>query len=99
VSCPARERSNTPVQALTLLNDPLYVEFAHGLAKRMAEQISAEPAARIDFAFRVALARAPDAAESAALQRLYERTRKLYSADKTADAAEFAAWTAVARTI
>jgi hypothetical protein len=72
VCCPARERSNTPLQALTLLNDPLYVECARGLARRMSGET---PEARIAGAFRIALARPPDATEAAALRRLWERVR------------------------
>jgi hypothetical protein len=99
VSCPARERSNTPLQALTLLNDPLYVECARALAKRMTTEVGGDAASRIAFAFRAVLARTPDGAESAALLRTFERAKVLYVAEKPDGDAELAAWITVARTI
>jgi hypothetical protein len=68
-----RSRSNTPLQALTLLNDPVYVEAAAALARRvLVEQPDAAPAARIRHAFRLCLARPPAPAEVAALQHLFD---------------------------
>jgi hypothetical protein len=99
VSCPARERSNTPLQALTLLNDPLYVDCARALAKRMTNEVTGATASRMAFAFRAVLARTPDGAESAALLRTFERAKDLFRAEKPDSDAELAAWIAVARTI
>jgi hypothetical protein len=98
VSCPARERSNTPLQALTLLNDPLYVENAHGLAKRTINDGGDNPASRIAFAFRTALSRQPDAVESAALLRVLERASEMFREAKPENV-ELAVWATVARTI
>jgi hypothetical protein len=98
VSCPARERSNTPLQALTLLNDPLYVESAHGLAKRTINDGGDNPASRIAFAFRTALSRQPDAVESAALLRVLERASEMFREAKPENV-ELAVWATVARTI
>lgn len=67
-----RSRSNTPLQALTLLNDPVYAKAAGALAKRMMEEAPGTPAReRIRFGFRLTLAREPSAAELAALVNLY----------------------------
>jgi hypothetical protein len=86
------------LQALTLLNDPLYVESARGLAKRTMTDGGGDAASRIAFAFRTALSRPPDSVESAALLRVYERARELFR-DAKADDIELAAWTTVVRTI
>ncbi|NNM29934.1 MAG: DUF1553 domain-containing protein [Akkermansiaceae bacterium] len=56
-----RPRTNTPLQALTLLNDPAYVEMALALADRIL--VEAEPADRIEHAFRLVLSRPPTGAE------------------------------------
>ena len=56
-----RPRSNTPLQALVLLNDPTYVESARVLAARVIGEAGADPSARLDRAFRLALARPPAA--------------------------------------
>jgi mono/diheme cytochrome c family protein len=98
VTCPARERSNTPLQALTLLNDPLYVECAQALAKRMIAEVNGDGPSRIRFAVRAVLARDPDDVESARLMRVHDRAREVYAEAKSEDA-ELAAWAAVARTI
>ena len=60
-TCTRRFRSNTPLQALTLLNDPAFVEIARGLAARILAELPA-PASdreRIDHAFRLCLGRRP----------------------------------------
>lgn len=68
-----RTRSNTPLQALTLLNDPVYVQAAHSFALRIVrERPNAGVDERIDHAFRLALARPPAAAELTTLRRLYD---------------------------
>jgi hypothetical protein len=85
-----RSRSNTPLQALTLLNDQVYVEAAQALAKRVVREVptgSAEE--RVRHAFRLCLARSPAPVEVAALLALFEQQR-------AAHGEEVAGWTAVA---
>ena len=66
-----RSRSNTPLQALTLLNDTGFHEFAQGLARRVLRELPDSGFAdRADYAFRACLARAPSGAELASLRRL-----------------------------
>lgn len=78
----ARPRTNTPLQALTLLNDPVYVETAGALARRMAtEANSADAAARIGRGFRLLLARAPKPVEMKLLVDAYRQELSLYQAD------------------
>jgi hypothetical protein len=62
-SCTRRERSNTPLQALTLLNDPASFEAAQALAARVLRESHGGPAGRIDHLFRLCLGRPPSAAE------------------------------------
>jgi hypothetical protein len=71
-----RPRSNTPLQALTLLNDPVYVEAAQALARRIVRETpGAAVEARIDHAFRLCVARPPGPAEAAILLTLYKAQR------------------------
>jgi hypothetical protein len=70
-SCPRRERSNTPLQALTLLNHGIFVECAQGLAKRMSELPLKEPRGQIEYAFELCLSRKPTRAELDRLEKLY----------------------------
>ena len=59
-ACTVREnRTNTPLQALDLMNDPAYVEASRVLAERMMREGGATPESRISFAFRLATARRP----------------------------------------
>src|SRR5262249_39395542 len=67
-----RARSNTPLQALTLLNDPVYVEATMAFAKRVLVEEDRSAEERINYAFRVALARSPRPAEVAILKTLFE---------------------------
>jgi hypothetical protein len=85
-----RSRSNTPQMALTLLNDPAYVEAAEALARRvLAELPQADTKLRLRLAFRLCIARWPDADELRILRTLQMRQR-------AAGGAEFPAWYAVA---
>jgi hypothetical protein len=78
----ARPRTNTPLQALTLLNDPVFVEAAGALAHRMAtEAKSADVAAQIEHGFRLLVARAPKEIETKLLVEVYETELKSYQAD------------------
>ncbi len=79
-TCARRERSNTPLQALTLLNDPVFFECAQQLGARMAEVPTADAAERIRHGFERALARPPSAEELARLLKLYEALLKLAQA-------------------
>src|SRR5262245_7830002 len=110
-----RSRTNTPLQALVTLNDPVYVEAAQALARRIVNDGGAATAGRIDFAFRVGLARSPTASEASRLKRLLDdsladfrgdaeaakkmATDPLGAAPEGADLAELAAWTVVANVI
>ncbi|MDB4653974.1 DUF1553 domain-containing protein [bacterium] len=66
-----RIRTNTPLQALVTLNDPVYVEAAQSLARSMIAQ-GADPAGRIQYAFRHCLLREPSEAE---VKRITELSR------------------------
>jgi hypothetical protein len=105
--------SNTPQQALTLLNDPTFVEAAKLFAARVHAAAGTD-AARLTEAFRLALARAPKPAERTALTALLAAQREHYRANvadaqkvlavglapaPAGDPAELAAWTSVARVL
>jgi hypothetical protein len=106
-----RPRTNTPLQALALLNDPVYIEAAQALARRiLAESSSADPQARLAWGFRLCLSRAPEPTESERLLALYSQEIARFRADdkaaqtmagakSPADAAEIAAWTVVANVL
>jgi len=67
MSCVRRTRSNTPLQALTTLNEPLFVESAEALAERMRMEGGAGDRTRIAYAFRLCTSRQPTAEETAVL--------------------------------
>ena len=71
-SCTRRVRSNTPLQALTLLNDKQFLELARALAERVQDEGPPDPADRIDFAFRLCLARRPSPGETGRLRELLD---------------------------
>ncbi|QEH37009.1 Planctomycete cytochrome C [Aquisphaera giovannonii] len=72
-SCVRRSRSNTPLQALTLLNEPISLEAARALARKTLKEGGECDAERLDFAFRRCLARPPAADEARALLSLLKR--------------------------
>ena len=78
-SCTRRMRSNTPLQALTLLNDPAMVEIAKSLPGRVAREAVAtgDGRAGVKYAFIVCLGREPTEAELSALMRLLEHENRL----------------------
>ena len=63
-TCTRRNRSTTPLQALTLLNDPGFAEFPYGLADRLLRDPDGTPATRVAAVFRVCLGREPSAPEA-----------------------------------
>jgi Protein of unknown function (DUF1553)/Protein of unknown function (DUF1549)/Planctomycete cytochrome C len=67
-----RDRSNTPLQALTLLNDPVYVEMAEAFGQRIEKEGGTTVGQRIEWAFRTALARYPRESEKLLLHSAYE---------------------------
>jgi len=80
-----RSRTNTPLQALVLLNDPTYVEAARKLAERVLLG-AGDDVARIDLACRIVLARPPQTAEHQELLQLVAAGRKHFAADPAAAA-------------
>ncbi|MCB1207263.1 MAG: PSD1 domain-containing protein [Verrucomicrobiae bacterium] len=84
-----RDISNTPLQALTLLNDPVYVETAEAFGKRIENEGGADTAARLEWAFRTALTRAPAEPERQLLLSAFETVR-------TGSGSEERAWREVA---
>ncbi|HKX30581.1 MAG TPA: DUF1549 and DUF1553 domain-containing protein [Blastocatellia bacterium] len=78
VSCVRRPRSNTPLQALVTLNEPLFLEAARALALKTAREGGTTDAARLNYAFRRVLSRRPTPNESAALLGLMTRQRERF---------------------
>jgi len=110
-----RPRSNTPLQALVLLNDPQFVEAARALAATTLATAGANPLPRARFMLRRAIGREPLDAEVGVVADLAERQRETFAGDPAAvkgllgvgaapvpadlDPAELAAWTAAARVV
>ena len=78
-------KTNTPLQALELLNDVTYVEAARHLAQWMLTEAGSTPAERIDAAFRRAIARPPTDAERSVLLRGIDRYRTDFNSASTAE--------------
>jgi hypothetical protein len=81
-----RSRTNTPLQALVTLNDPVYVEAAQALARRI-DCGDASVEQKVEYGFRLCLARSPSTEERDRLVRLYQASRERFNSDpKTAHA-------------
>ncbi len=74
-SCVRRVRSNTPLQALVTMNEPLFVECARALARKALDCGATDDRRRITAAFRACAGRPPDEREMAELEGLLERQR------------------------
>ena len=111
-TCPMRERSNTPLQALTLLNNKLLIQCAQALGQRIVADTAGDPANRIRHIFQLCTARQPEEAELNELTGLFNKVKEVYYndpkaaievADKFAlrdlPAAAAAAYAVVARTV
>ncbi|MFN0104207.1 MAG: DUF1553 domain-containing protein [Bryobacteraceae bacterium] len=79
-----RSTTNTPLQALTLLNDPIFVEASRKLAERAVREGGKRPEERVAYAFRLATGRAPDTEEVQILLRTFNRMQAAYKADEGA---------------
>jgi mono/diheme cytochrome c family protein len=111
-ACTRRPRSNTPLQALTLLNDQAFVEFAQAMAVRILKENSSSDRDRLERSFRWCVARAPSQPER---QRLLDLLNKELAAferlpaealamlprkkDPALDPKQLAAWTTVSRVL
>lgn len=94
-SCTRRSRSNTPLQALTTLNEPLFVECAAALAARTLREGGEQDVGRLNYAFQCCAARTPTSEEAAILLDLLQRQRS-----RTGDSAtDMVPWTVVARVL
>jgi len=85
-SCPRRETSNTPLQALTLMNNPTFVECAQGLGRRMFLAPKQTVSERIAYGFELSLGRKPSREELLRLQKLFEQERRLVASNRKAAA-------------
>jgi hypothetical protein len=113
-ACVRRSRSNTPLQALTGLNETIFMECAQALAAHVLEAKQDQPE-RIDYAFRRVLARPPTDAERAELLRLLDQQRahiaegwvdtkvlagkRVEDLPKGVSPTQLAAWTTVSRVL
>jgi mono/diheme cytochrome c family protein len=89
-ACTRRNRSNTPLQALHLANDPTFVEIARALAERVSREGPADDAGRVEYAFRLCFSRAPNSGERG-------RVLQYLGQQRQADPGQ--AWTMVARVL
>ncbi len=94
-----RVRTNTPLQALTALNDPYFFEAARAMAKRMMAEGGASAADRATYGFRLAVSRVPTQKELESILKFYEQ-QLAEDRQKSAQAdPELAAWTMVANVL
>lgn len=87
-TCTVREnRTNTPLQALTLMNETGFLEASRKLAERLLREAPASTPARLQLAYRLVLSRSPKASEVALLQQALARAQARYQANpRQADA-------------
>ncbi|MEX1233140.1 MAG: DUF1553 domain-containing protein [Planctomycetaceae bacterium] len=84
-TCIVREtRTNTPLQALTLMNEITYVEASRVLAERIMQEGGATPAERLTYAFRLATSRRPTERELSVLVKGFERHQQRYQQEPAA---------------
>lgn len=109
-----RDRTNTPLQALVTLNDPVYVEAAQALARRIADH-DGSTTDRVEYGFQLATARKPKTFEQERLAQLFNAVKAKYADDPKAAMAiatmplgpapegmavdELAAWTVVSNVL
>jgi mono/diheme cytochrome c family protein len=108
--CTRRPRSDTPLQSLTLANDPAFIEIAQGLAARTLKEANGDDA-RLKHLFMLALSREPSPKEQAILQGYLNKQKAAFAADanvaklllskdlEAGDAPTNAAWVCVARAV
>jgi hypothetical protein len=110
-----RLRTNTPLQALVTLNDPVYVEAAQAMARRIVKDGGDSTKDRVTFAFRTVLIRPPSDKETQRLIDLYDKVHAQYEKDpakatamatkllgpapKEMNVTDLAAWTVVANVL
>ena len=110
-----RGRTNTPLQAFVTLNDPVFVEAAQALARKIVSEGGKSDASRFEFAYRTLLSRSPTATESLRLIQLLADSRTGFSQDreralkmatdpvgplpKDADPIELASWASVSNVL
>src|SRR5262249_20946604 len=109
-----RVTTNTPIAAFALLNDPVYVEAAQALARRILEHSGPDPRSMAAYAFRRVLARPPSENERQRLARLFEVEQRFYEnqielakslvatqekPSHHSDVASLAAWTVVSNVL
>ncbi|WP_372718747.1 PSD1 and planctomycete cytochrome C domain-containing protein [Novipirellula sp.] len=111
----ARAKSNTPLQALSLLNDPTFIEAARVFAARIMRESGPAVDQRIEWAYQTTLSREPETEVASELRQIYDKhlahymdnqdeASKLISEGNAAvatdlPAAELAAWSSVARVL
>ena len=109
-ACTKRTRSNTPLQSLSLANDPAMAELFRGLAERLLKVSADSDSVRLVYGFRLCLGRRPNQTELDRLLAFCAHQRSFFTADQEAARAvagtaplpaaspqEFAVWYAVAR--
>ena len=106
-SCTRRERSNTPLQALNLLNDPVFLEAAQALASRVLREADKSNMSRLNHASMLVLARPAKPAEAKRLIEYLDQQKRLFKHDPVSmqelldepkpgkDAVERSAWIAL----
>jgi hypothetical protein len=112
LTCSRRERATTPLQALNLLNDPVFFEAAQGLAVRLLKEPNDDISDRLEYAFKLCLSRAPTAQEKQRLVEFVQKQREMLSREPEAaskifpatgldgiNATEAAVWVGVSRVL
>jgi hypothetical protein len=106
-----RPRTNTPLQALTAMNDPAFFDASRGLARRIVSEGGADDRARLAYGFRLCTSRKPSPDEVDVLEKALRQERAHFGAEPAAakavfkgaetpaDPAESAAWTLVANVL
>lgn len=112
LACSRRDRSTTPLQALNLLNDPVFFQAAQGLATRILRENQGSPSDRLDYAFQLCVGRWPEPDERDRLIQFYQQQKEIIARNPAAgtglfpaqgveglNSTEAAAWVSVSRVL